>query len=57
MDIKYFVCLNLGVSFGLENMVNCSLGVSMYNNESIEAFLMVIGLQMGFVKLSLYNST
>jgi hypothetical protein len=35
MDIKYFVCLNLGVSFGPEN---CSLGVSMYNNESIEEF-------------------
>jgi len=30
---------NLSVSYGLENVVNCSLRVSMYNSESAEEFL------------------
>lgn len=30
---------NLSVSYGPENMVNCSFRAGMYNNESAEEFL------------------
>jgi hypothetical protein len=44
MDINFFLpqMSSLSVSYGLENMVNCSLRASMYNNESAEEFLFEI---------------
>jgi hypothetical protein len=42
MDIIFFppkMLSDLSVSYGPENMVNCSLRASMYNIESAEEFL------------------